>query len=56
MHIYNNMKNGNTWIAKKKEDEKQFKSDLGAITTGNPNYRLKDQLDAIKNAIKIFIT
>ena len=54
MHIYNNMKNGNTWIAKKEEDEKQFKSHLGAITTGNPNYRSKDQLDAIKNIKNLY--
>ena len=54
LHIYNNMKNGNTSITKKEEDEKQFKSHLGAIATGNTNYRSKDQLDAIKNIKNLY--
>ena len=48
MHIYDEIKNGNISIEKIEEDQKQFKSKLNEITTGNSK-----QLDAIKN-IKSF--
>ena len=55
MHIYNEIKNGNISIEKIEESQKQFKSKLNEITTGNPKHKSKDQLDTIKN-IKTFIT
>ena len=42
-------------IERTEEDRKQFKSKLNEITTENPKYRLKDQLDTIK-ILKIFKT
>ena len=41
MHIYNNIKNGNTSIEKIEEDQTQFKSNLKEIITGNPKYKSK---------------
>ena len=35
MHIYNNIKTGNTSIEKLEEDQKQFKSNLNEITRRN---------------------
>ena len=49
MHIYNETKNGNISIEKIEEDQKQFKSKLNEITTGNPQHKSKDQLDTTKN-------
>ena len=53
MHIYDEIKNGNISIEKIEEDQKQFKSKLNEITTGNSKHKSKNQLDAIKN-IKSF--
>ena len=36
LHIYENIRNGNVSIEKAKEYQKQFKSNLSTITTGNP--------------------
>ena len=36
IRIYNETKNGNISIEKIEEDQKQFKSKLNEITTGNP--------------------
>ena len=47
MHIYNEIKNGN--ISIEEVDQKQFKSKLNEITTGNPNHISEDQLDTLKN-------
>ena len=49
LHIYNNIKNSNISIEKIEEDQKQFKSKLNEITTGNLRYKSKDQLDAKEN-------
>ena len=43
------MKNGNTSIEKVKESQKQFKSNLSQIATGNLKTISKDQLNAIEN-------
>ena len=43
------MKNGNTSIEKVKESQKQFKSNLGQIATGNLKTISKDQLNTIEN-------
>ena len=50
IYIYNNIKNGNI----SEEDQKQFKSKLNEITTGNPRHESKDQLDTIQNIKNIF--
>ena len=49
MHIYNEIKNSNISIEKIEEDQKQFKSKLNEITTGNRKHKSKYQLDTIKN-------
>ena len=41
-YICNEIKNGNISIEKIEEDEKQFKSKLNEITTGNPKHKSKD--------------
>ena len=48
MHFYNEIKNGYISIEKIEEDQKQFKSKLNEITTGNQN-KSKYQLETIKN-------
>ena len=48
MHIYNEVKHGNISIENIEEDQKQFKSKLNEITTGNPKYKSKDPLDTTK--------
>ena len=54
MHIYNEIKNGNISIEKIEESQKQFKSKLNEITTGNPKHKSKDQLDTIKNIKNVY--
>ena len=53
-HIYNNIKNGNTLIKNIEEDKKQFKSNVNEITTENPKYKSKDQLNTIKNTKTLY--
>ena len=53
MHIYNETKNGNISIEKIEEDQKQFKSKLNEINTGNPKYKPKDQETKLSNYIMI---
>ena len=36
------------------ENLKQFKSNMSAMTTGNPNHRSNDQLDTIKNIKNLY--
>ena len=48
MYIHNEIKNDNISIEKIEEDQKQFKSKLNEINTGDPKYKPKDQLDTIK--------
>ena len=55
MQIYSVIKNGNISIEKIEGDQKQFKSKLNEITTGNLKHKSKDQLDTIK-ILKIFLT
>ena len=54
MHIYTEIKNGNISIEKIEEDQKQFKSKLNEITTGNPEHTPKDQLDTIKTIKNLY--
>ena len=54
MNIYDNIKNGNTSIEKIKTDQKQFRSKLNEITTGNPKNKSEDQLDTIKNIKNLY--
>ena len=49
LHIYNFIKNSNISIEKIEKDQKQFKSKLNEITTGDPKYKSKDQLENIKS-------
>ena len=39
LNIYKNVRNGNISIEKAIEDQKQFKSNLSLITSGNPKFR-----------------
>ena len=48
------MKNRSVSIEKIEEDQKQFKSKLNEITTGNPKYKSKDQLDGIENIKNLY--
>ena len=48
------MKNSSVSIEKIEEDQKQFKSKLNEITTGNPKYKSKDQLDGIENIKNLY--
>ena len=41
--------NGDLTIEKTEEDQKQIKSKLNEISTGNPNYKSKNQTDKMKN-------
>ena len=41
IHIYNNIKKGNATLEKIENDQKQFKSNLSEITSGNPKHRKK---------------
>ena len=54
MHICNEVKYGNDSIEKIEEDQKQFKSKLNEITTGNPKHKSKDQIDTIKNIKNLY--
>ena len=53
MHICNEVKYGNDSIEKIQEDQKQFKSKLNEITTGNPK-KSKDQLYTIKDIKNLY--
>ena len=48
------MKNSSVSIEKIEEDQKQFKSKLNEITTGNPKYKSKDQLDGIEEIKNLY--
>ena len=48
------MKNGNIYQQKIEEDQKQFKSKLKKITTGNLKHKSKDQLGTIKNIKNLY--
>ena len=49
LSIYEEIKNGNVSIEKIEEEQKQFKSKLNEITTGNPKTKSKEQLYTITN-------
>ena len=49
LQIYVFIKNSNISIEKIEEDQKLFKSKLNEITTGDPKYKSKDQLENIKS-------
>ena len=53
MHICNEVKYGNDSTEKIEEDQKQFKSKLNEITTGNPK-KSKDQLYTIKDIKNLY--
>ena len=54
MYIYNEIKSSNISIEKIEEDQKQFKSKLNEITTGNRQHKSKDRLDTIKNIKNLY--
>ena len=54
LNIYNDIKNGNISIEKGEEDQKKFKSSLSELTSGNPKYGRKYQLDAITNIKNLY--
>ena len=53
LNIHEEIKNGNVSIEKMGEDQKQFKSKLNEITTGNPK-KSKDQLYTIKDIKNLY--
>ena len=54
MQIFNELKNGNTSSKKEKEDQKNVKSNLGEVTSGDPKYKSDSQSNAIKNIKSIY--
>ena len=54
LHIFKKIKNSNIPIKKAEEDQKNFKLKLNEITTGNPKYKEKHQLDTTQN-LKLFL-
>ena len=54
MRIYSDIKNGNIWIEKIEEDQKQFKSGLNQITIGNPKKKSADQIKTIENIKNLY--
>ena len=48
------MKNSSVSTEKIEENKKQFKSKLNEITTGNPKYKSKDQLDGIEKIKNLY--
>ena len=55
LNIYKNINNCNISIEKPKENQKQFRSRISEITTGNPKATSKDQLNTTKIS-KIFMS
>ena len=55
LYIYENIKTSNISIKEAEKNQKQFKSRISEITTGNPNNRTEDQTNGIKN-IKSLMT
>ena len=49
MGFYNFVKNGNATLKNIDEEQKEFKSDLNEIITGNTKHKSKDQLNTTKN-------
>ena len=54
LQIFNELKNGNTSSKKVKEDQKNVKSNLGEVTSGDPKYKSDSQSNAIKNIKSIY--
>ena len=55
IHVCNDIKNSNSVaLEKTEENQKQFKSNFGEISTGNPKYRKEDQLNTIKNIKNLY--
>ena len=54
LHIFKKIKNSNISIKKAEEHQKNFKSKLNEITTGNPKYKEKHQLDTTQN-LQLFL-
>ena len=52
LHIFNEIKNSN--ILKKVEDQKNFKSSLGEIISGDPKYKSDSQSNAINNIKSLY--
>ena len=53
-HIFKEIKDGNKTLQETEEDQKKFKSSLGEITSGNPEYKGDYQKDAIKNVRNLY--
>ena len=54
LRIRHEIMNGDLTIEKIEEDQKQIKSKLNEISTGNPNYKSKNQTDKIKNIKNLY--
>ena len=58
MHIYNDIRNGETSIKKieehQKKKKKKIRSKLNEVITKNPKYWLKDQSDRVKNSKTLY--
>ena len=53
LHIFNEIKNSNISL-KKVEDQKNFKSSLGEIISGDPKYKSDSQSNAINNIKSLY--
>ena len=54
MYTYEKLKNGETTLKQVEKEQKDFKTELNKITSGNPDHKSDKQLYTIKN-LKIFI-
>ena len=53
--LFREIRDDNISLTKAEENQKDFKKELGQMTSGNPWHKEKYQLDTIKS-VKIFIT
>ena len=56
LNIHEKIKNSNISIKKEEEDQKQFKSNINEITSGNPKHREKYKSDARENIRNLYNT
>ena len=54
MYNYNQLKNGDKILSQVQEDQKDFRSELGQITSGRPKDKSNNQKDTIKNVKNLY--
>ena len=53
-YTYNQLKNGDKTLSQLEEDQKNFRSELGQITSGRPKDKSNNQKDTIKNVKNLY--